>query len=35
MDTNTKKNLVWAIRIIVAAVFILSAVAKAMAKAIS
>lgn len=28
MDTNTKKNLVWAIRIIVAAVFILSAVAK-------
>jgi len=28
MDTNTKKNLVWAIRLIVAAVFILSAVAK-------
>ena len=28
MDTSTKKNLVWAIRLIVAAVFILSAVAK-------
>jgi len=28
MTTNTKKNLVWAIRIIVAAVFILSAVGK-------
>jgi thiol-disulfide isomerase/thioredoxin len=28
MDTNTKKNLVWAIRIIVAAVFVLSAVGK-------
>ncbi len=28
MDTNTKKNLVWAIRLIVAAVFMLSAVAK-------
>lgn len=28
MDTNTKKNLVWAIRLIVAAVFILSAVGK-------
>ena len=28
MSTNTKKKLVWAIRIIVAAVFILSAVGK-------
>ena len=28
MDANTKKNIVWAIRIIVAAVFILSAVGK-------
>tara|TARA_B110000305_G_C19344574_1_gene590953 strand:- start:121 stop:1119 length:999 start_codon:yes stop_codon:yes gene_type:complete len=28
MDTNTKKNLVWAIRLIVATVFILSAVGK-------